>query len=555
MPSDVDTKLQDLVHESLTRVCADAQLDRLRFTYVAHIAAIQATFRAFAFSVNAVAPVNRLPPDVLLEILAWLPCSALVKASHVCSYWRSTALASATLWSSIILDVTHGKTDQLVGFLRRAKNAPTSVAVRFRGTLRQTKAALSALLLHTHHMKALDIFLGGDGKEVGVRFDGLKLEIPPSPPMESLIVRSYIWRDCIYVELSSAHGSFGSLRRLYLGATLLSSFALLPDLPSLTDLRFQVGKTYRGSPFDFKSLEDALRKCPLLSRLVISDMPYDGLDDPNRSINLPNLRHLGLAGYVDRLESMRMMLKFLSSFNVQHVSMYGYALEGSFSQALDFVIEEDTPNVVDAYITRYSAPPGIQYDSPFYGRDDETSFSLRAVDNRKFTRTLYCLPNPRDVITGYSTTLQRLFVDVQSWRHLLASTSVTLVALEDLFIFGDPFWIIGLHQVAPLRVPSVKNITIYIVSHQPEEWNAEDVQEFLDKQITDFTSPLETLRLYGGEFDLDCWDLAQEAELNASYLVDVRSALQDRANVLDIRNGKLRRVRIPFSSAEAYWLS
>ncbi|KZV82539.1 hypothetical protein EXIGLDRAFT_778447 [Exidia glandulosa HHB12029] len=118
MPSDVDAKLQNLVHESLTRVCVDAQIDRLRLvscpaahaelcasltgTYAAHVAAIQATFRTFAFSVNAVAPVNRLPPDVILEILAWLPRNARIKASHVCSYWRSTALESATLWSLLI---------------------------------------------------------------------------------------------------------------------------------------------------------------------------------------------------------------------------------------------------------------------------------------------------------------------------------------------------------------------------------------------------------------------------------------------------------------------
>ncbi|KZV78049.1 hypothetical protein EXIGLDRAFT_784366 [Exidia glandulosa HHB12029] len=137
-----------------------------------------------------------------------------------------------------------------------------------------------------------------------------------------------------------------------------------------------------------------------MSRLVISDVPYESLDDPHRSINLPSLRHLGLAGYMDGLDSeeMHVLLKFLSSSNIQHVSMYGYAPENGFSQALDFVIEEDTPNVVDAYITRYSTLPEIQYRMTFTGRNETIPFSLRTVDDREFTRTLYCLPTPRDLI-------------------------------------------------------------------------------------------------------------------------------------------------------------
>ncbi|KZV97107.1 hypothetical protein EXIGLDRAFT_704154 [Exidia glandulosa HHB12029] len=540
MPSatnDIDKKLQELLHESLTRVCVDAQLDRLRLvprpfdaaahtelyasltgTYAAHLGAMQATFLTFAASANAVAPINQLPPDVLVEILAWLPNYARVRASHVCSYWRSTALESATLWSAIDTTVTR-KANPLVELLRRTKNAPVSV-------------------------KALDIFMDGDDADEveEVSFDGLEVNVPPGPLLGTLVIRADDWTDRIEVKFSDAPGAFASLQRLHLGATPMSTFKHWPDLPSLVDLRFQWCGLGTGSSSPFDLLERALQQSPALAQLVISDIPYPDLDDPMRAIELPNLQHLGIAGNVETPEPMGVLLKFFSSPKVPHVSLYGFSLD-DFSQPLRFVIEEDTPNVVEAYVSRYSTSPEIQYGAKFSGIDGEKPYSLRTVDDRGFSRTLYCLPNPREVIGEYSTTLRRLFMDVHSWRYLMGDATTALEALEDLTIFGYPFFLTFDDAiVGPLLLPSLKNLTIYIGTQlhgglMPEDWDAEIVEAFLNLHIGGYQSPLDTLRLYGGFLDVD--DEGRELELQETSLAAARSALQDRARVLDIGIGEI----------------
>ncbi|KAJ7026876.1 hypothetical protein C8F04DRAFT_1008707 [Mycena alexandri] len=59
---------------------------------------------------SVVAPVRRLPPELLIEIfgLCGHPCAAdlnLLPLSQVCSYWRRIAVGTPILWSHIDLDV------------------------------------------------------------------------------------------------------------------------------------------------------------------------------------------------------------------------------------------------------------------------------------------------------------------------------------------------------------------------------------------------------------------------------------------------------------------
>ncbi|KAI9056860.1 hypothetical protein FKP32DRAFT_1598739 [Trametes sanguinea] len=79
---------------------------------------------------NSVAPVNRLPPELLAMVYTYATAdeetySQLVDITHVCQLWRTTALNAASLWTRIAVNDPVG----IETFLKRAKNLPVSLSV------------------------------------------------------------------------------------------------------------------------------------------------------------------------------------------------------------------------------------------------------------------------------------------------------------------------------------------------------------------------------------------------------------------------------------------
>ncbi|OSC97640.1 hypothetical protein PYCCODRAFT_1376848 [Trametes coccinea BRFM310] len=79
---------------------------------------------------NTVAPVNRLPPELLAIVYAYATAgeetyAQLVRITHVCQLWRTTALDAASLWTRIAVNDPEG----IETFLKRAKNLPVSLSV------------------------------------------------------------------------------------------------------------------------------------------------------------------------------------------------------------------------------------------------------------------------------------------------------------------------------------------------------------------------------------------------------------------------------------------
>ncbi|TFY53314.1 hypothetical protein EVG20_g10172 [Dentipellis fragilis] len=87
---------------------------------------------------NALAPVNRLPPEVLAHVFSFLQVVdrpsvveydphtteydiGWIYATHVCRHWRVVALEHSSLWSNILLDLGSRWAKE---FLRRARMAP-----------------------------------------------------------------------------------------------------------------------------------------------------------------------------------------------------------------------------------------------------------------------------------------------------------------------------------------------------------------------------------------------------------------------------------------------
>ncbi|EPS94408.1 hypothetical protein FOMPIDRAFT_1063211 [Fomitopsis schrenkii] len=133
---------------------------------------------------NALAPVSRLPPEVLSEVFlqhvrhcddpvgphyrrsSGVPVGRWIRVTHVCTYWRETALECAMLWSHLEAPACP---DLLAELLVRSKDVPLSMALTFCAT-RQTHSghlepsedtlllALSAL----HRVKTLYVYARWD---------------------------------------------------------------------------------------------------------------------------------------------------------------------------------------------------------------------------------------------------------------------------------------------------------------------------------------------------------------------------------------------------------
>ncbi|EPS93079.1 hypothetical protein FOMPIDRAFT_1101941, partial [Fomitopsis schrenkii] len=85
--------------------------------------------RAINTQINALAPVSRIPPELLSKIFlhtaghranpASRPQSRdWIRVTHVCRHWRETALQCAALWSHVDVPALPEQ------FLVRSKDAP-----------------------------------------------------------------------------------------------------------------------------------------------------------------------------------------------------------------------------------------------------------------------------------------------------------------------------------------------------------------------------------------------------------------------------------------------
>jgi hypothetical protein len=75
---------------------------------------------------NALAPIHKLPPEILSQIPQFFPIRDLVMATQVCRYWRTTFITSGPLWCNI--DCVRGP--EALTCLHRSKGSLIHVRVR-----------------------------------------------------------------------------------------------------------------------------------------------------------------------------------------------------------------------------------------------------------------------------------------------------------------------------------------------------------------------------------------------------------------------------------------
>jgi len=115
------------------------------------------------FSINALTPINQLPPEILCEAFFHLrpvvrggpgqprrtrqPFEDLLTVTHTCQHWRVAAIAAADLWSQLIIRGSRGNSDDLARLvISRSGESPLDADVGYR---------LVVVVPHTNRLRTL----------------------------------------------------------------------------------------------------------------------------------------------------------------------------------------------------------------------------------------------------------------------------------------------------------------------------------------------------------------------------------------------------------------
>ena len=251
---------------------------------------------------NSLTPVFLLPPELLARIfhfhtLAEPPWVGVglnrlgwIKVTHVCRHWRQVALDHASLWARISGFPMSVKwiTEQL----SRAKNAP--LAIELFDT--PTPETISLIPPHFAHTRELRLYGLTDAHVNGVKeicgleapdLEHFELGLSMSSPMTSDLFK----------------GKAPKLRSLSLRQVRVpwSSFPRC-QLSQLKIVLFDEAPDDAPSHASLNQLIDVLTNCPNLEVLVLeSCLPPILCQSHKRTVNLPRLSHLGLAGSSSRV--------------------------------------------------------------------------------------------------------------------------------------------------------------------------------------------------------------------------------------------------------------
>jgi len=124
---------------------------------------------------NILAPINKLPPEILSQIPKFFPTRDLVVATQVCRHWRTTFISCGSLWCNI--DCERGP--EALTCLHRSKDSPIHVSVR----RIPNDYVLARLSPHTGRIKSLHLQSRWSvAQSVFTRFTD------PAPNLETLTV-------------------------------------------------------------------------------------------------------------------------------------------------------------------------------------------------------------------------------------------------------------------------------------------------------------------------------------------------------------------------------
>lgn len=220
-------------------------------------------------SVIALAGIDRLPPEVLTLIPAYLSSRELVSATHVCRHWRDAFIASPSLWTTLDNEEMHH--NALTAYLSRCGGA--AIDIRFSADRDKNLSFLRLVAPRSAQIRSMKI-LGIPWSEISEISDYFSLPLPLLEQAEVSVkreesipvfsrpflsgasnLRSLILSDASWIPGTLPHFSHPSLMhaqlsfietRTHMVAELLE---FLGSSPLLESVHITVGPTY-GMPID-----------------------------------------------------------------------------------------------------------------------------------------------------------------------------------------------------------------------------------------------------------------------------------------------------------------
>ncbi|KAF5342425.1 hypothetical protein D9611_001242 [Ephemerocybe angulata] len=255
---------------------------------------------------NSIAPINRLPPEVLSNILQFSyvaaqpdeevrdyydgPNFTWIWVTHVCRRWREVALRCSTLWSE---SLSFTKPEFARAAINRSRDAPLEIT--YQNKPNESIDSLREALSQIHRIRSVNIYHNGDFSQLRLKhlFE-LNGWSGTAPILETLRLSTGPVVDMPEVLLK---GGAPALKELSIGGVSLKSWSYIPLGPALVHLDLSNAPgTPRPAWIDFL---EALRRMPQLKRLSLSHfLPIGGYSSHSElswsSTTLPALESLGL---------------------------------------------------------------------------------------------------------------------------------------------------------------------------------------------------------------------------------------------------------------------
>ena len=299
--------------------------DHLRQTITDEMKSSEEFTRAFAAlksRFNTLAPISRLPPEILATIFVFLSTSAWnkrdihlewIRVAHVCRRWREVALDHPRFWSHI--NFTGLTSGGMAEILARAKMAPLHLKADVIWGATQVEVFERQLEVHISHTRHLS--LSGYFETTLSRLSS------SAPTLESLSLSHKSPR--FRLRPATIPDNFLNCAAPNLTSLKLENCDISWNSPLLKGLRnLQIHDISTKARPELKDWLDALNEMPKLKTLSLqSTTPHAPLaspliSEPSRTITLPFLTHFHIHAFANdcALALAHLVLPTLTWLNV-----------------------------------------------------------------------------------------------------------------------------------------------------------------------------------------------------------------------------------------------
>ena len=245
---------------------------------------------------NTLVPINRLPPEILSNVLEHRGCDwDLVAATHVCKHWRILLISSPTLWARLQLNRDEDGR-RIRTYLERSKWVARIVIEMDLVWFTPGNVLLELIIPHVGRVGSLTIH----GPIADVQAVLFRVFCKPAPSLQHLVIT--VWLGC-GAERKKKHRlpdnflgrSAPALRSITLNG-ICPAFVSRFSLPDLT--RFQSDVECYGGPIRASTICRILSISSQLKEVSIDLRPTLVIEDlvPDSVLSLDSLEELKFSG-------------------------------------------------------------------------------------------------------------------------------------------------------------------------------------------------------------------------------------------------------------------